>query len=83
MRHLQDFHFERIARSIRRAAAEGEVVHIWWHPHNFGIHQQQNLDFLRRLLEEWARQRERYGMQSTSMAAAATFALGECNGHAS
>jgi peptidoglycan/xylan/chitin deacetylase (PgdA/CDA1 family) len=75
--HLRELHFERIAESIRYAAAKGELIHIWWHPHNFGIHQQQNLDFLRRLLEEWARQRDTRGMQSMSMAEAATFALNE------
>jgi peptidoglycan/xylan/chitin deacetylase (PgdA/CDA1 family) len=77
LRHLQELHFERIAGSIRRAAAEDEVVHVWWHSHNFGVHQQRNLDFLRRLLEEFARQRETYGMQSMSMVKAATLALGE------
>jgi peptidoglycan/xylan/chitin deacetylase (PgdA/CDA1 family) len=76
--HLKEFHFERIAASIRRAAAEGEITHIWWHPHDFGMHQQRKLDFLRRVLEEFARQRERHGMQSLSMAEAATFALQEC-----
>jgi peptidoglycan/xylan/chitin deacetylase (PgdA/CDA1 family) len=75
-RHLQELHFDRIARSLRRAAAQGEVIHIWWHSHNFGVHQQRNFDFLRRLLEEFALQRETYGMQSMSMAEAATFALG-------
>jgi peptidoglycan/xylan/chitin deacetylase (PgdA/CDA1 family) len=82
LRHLQELRFQRIAESIRRAAAEGEVVHLWWHPHDFGVHQQQNLDFLRRLLEEWARQRQIYGMQSLSMAEAATLVLRECSGHA-
>jgi hypothetical protein len=74
---LQKLHFDRVARSIRRAGADGEVIHLWWHSHNFGIHQQRNLDFLRQLLEEFVRQRETYGMQSLSMAEAATFALGE------
>jgi peptidoglycan/xylan/chitin deacetylase (PgdA/CDA1 family) len=78
LRQLQAFHFDRIARGIRHAAAQGELIHLWWHPHNFTIHLQQNLDFLRRLLEEFTRQRERYGMQSLSMAEAATFALREC-----
>jgi peptidoglycan/xylan/chitin deacetylase (PgdA/CDA1 family) len=76
---LQKLHFDRVARSIRRAGADGEVIHLWWHSHNFGIHQQRNLDFLRQLLEEFVRQRETYGMQSLSMAEAATFALGERN----
>lgn len=79
LRHLQELHFGRLARSIRRAAARGEVIHIWWHPHDFGMHQQQNLDFLRRLLEEFIRQRETCGMQSMSMADAATVALQECS----
>jgi peptidoglycan/xylan/chitin deacetylase (PgdA/CDA1 family) len=77
---LKDFEalrFARISKSIRRAAAMTEVIHLWWHPHNFGIHQEQNLGVLRRLLDEFSRQREAYGMQSLSMGEAATLALGE------
>jgi peptidoglycan/xylan/chitin deacetylase (PgdA/CDA1 family) len=77
LRYLQELHFARIAGSIRRAAAHGELVHVWWHTHNFGVHQRQNLDFLTRLLEEFARQRETHRMQSMSMAEAATVALGD------
>jgi peptidoglycan/xylan/chitin deacetylase (PgdA/CDA1 family) len=75
LRHLEGIRLQRIARSMERAAAKGEVIHLWWHPHNFGVHQQENLDFLRRVLEEFADRRETYGMQSLSMAEAATVAL--------
>lgn len=58
----------RIERLMTRAAQRGEIVHLWWHPHNFGSRTRANLDFLEHLLQLFARLRERYGMVSLTMA---------------
>jgi peptidoglycan/xylan/chitin deacetylase (PgdA/CDA1 family) len=58
----------RIAGGIEAAAAERGIFHLWWHPHNFGTETQQNLEFLRGVLEVFARCRSEQGMQSLSMA---------------
>lgn len=68
LRHLERLRLERIRRGVRCAARTGRIFHLWWHPHNFGVHQQENLDFLRGVLVEFAACRERYGMRSLSMA---------------
>ena len=39
----------RVLRSIDHAAARGEVYHLWWHPHNMGIDQDENLASLERI----------------------------------
>ena len=57
----------RIACSMEAAARSGDVFHLWWHPHNFGIHLRENLDRLVRLLDHFASLSRRYRMESLSM----------------
>ena len=73
-RRLEPIRLQRIVRSIRHAAVSKELVHIWWHPHDFGIHIDQNIDFLRKVLEAFCRCRDSHGMCSMSMADAAAVA---------
>jgi hypothetical protein len=58
----------RLRRAIERAAAGGRLVHLWWHPHNFGVHLDENLATLRTLLDAFAACRQRDGMESLTMA---------------
>jgi peptidoglycan/xylan/chitin deacetylase (PgdA/CDA1 family) len=74
LRFLDRLRLRRLARGIEAAALSHGVYHIWWHPHNFGAHLPENLRLLRRLLEGFARCRERYGMRSLTMAEAAEVA---------
>jgi hypothetical protein len=66
-KHLEPIRFGRIVKSIERAAVFNEVVHLWWHPHNFGINIDQNINFLRKILEAFCRYRDSYDMRSMSM----------------
>lgn len=59
--------FERIKACLRHAARNHEVFHLWWHPHNFGLHIEENLRFLRRVLEEFHVLRQSEGMASCTM----------------
>lgn len=61
----------RIVRGMERAAREGGLYHLWWHPHNFGRHTDENLSMLSRVLDAWGRLKDRYGFESMSMAQAA------------
>jgi peptidoglycan/xylan/chitin deacetylase (PgdA/CDA1 family) len=65
-----------IKASIKRAAERREVVHLWWHPHNFGSHLNSNLTFLRDILETFAQCRSKFGCQSMTMREAASERLG-------
>jgi peptidoglycan/xylan/chitin deacetylase (PgdA/CDA1 family) len=58
---------ERIRRSVRYAAQKREIFHLWWHPHNFGNYLEENLNFLRSILEEVDRCRREYAMVSLTM----------------
>lgn len=61
----------RIRRAVRDAARRGRIFHLWWHPHNFGVHTEANLKMLRSILETFARCRDEHGMRSLSMAGVA------------
>lgn len=65
----------RIVRLLEEAAWEGGVVHLWWHPHDFGRHVDENMAVLRRILAAFARLRVTHGMRSCTMADLAREAL--------
>lgn len=61
----------RIISALRTAAERGEILHVWWHPHNFGTDTAAHMAVVRELLTAFARCREKSGMQSLTMAEAA------------
>ncbi len=67
-RRLEALRLTRIIRSMEVAALSKGVFHLWWHPHNFGVHTSQNLALLRQILEGFAAFRRGAGMRSLSMA---------------
>jgi hypothetical protein len=64
---LTAIRLKRILESMRRAARRGEIYHLWWHPHNFGRHIEENLAMLAAILEAFSRLRDEWGMVSFSM----------------
>lgn len=64
---LEPLRLLRIKRAMTHAAKRGEVFHLWWHPHNFGINQTENFKNLTSVLEHFKQLQEKYGMQSASM----------------
>jgi peptidoglycan/xylan/chitin deacetylase (PgdA/CDA1 family) len=61
----------RITNAMTAAAKAGASFHLWWHPHNFGMHLEENLAALERILRQFCSLRDRYGMRSETMAEAA------------
>jgi len=57
----------RVTAGMTKAAKRGEVFHLWWHPHNFGVNQEKNLAFLQKILEHYKQLEKQYGMQSVTM----------------
>lgn len=58
---------KRIKDDLTYAARKGEAYHLWWHPHNFGIHLEQNLAFLEAILQHYRQLNKRYGFISANM----------------
>ena len=67
LKGLEEARLSRTIDQIKFAALEDAIFHIWFHPHNFGIHMEENLRVLEAILQAFAFARERYGMRSLSM----------------
>ncbi len=72
LRRLEPLRLRRITADLADAATSGRTYHLWWHPHDFGLHLHENLRFLRQILICFDRLRERYGMESRTMEEAAS-----------
>ena len=57
----------RIIDALVHAARRDQVLHVWWHPHNFGVDTEVHLRALRTLLDAFARCRDQFGMESLTM----------------
>jgi peptidoglycan/xylan/chitin deacetylase (PgdA/CDA1 family) len=67
----------RIAAGMTNAAATGRIFHLWWHPHNFGSHVDENMAILGQILEHYRALAGEHGMVSRNMAEVATAARGD------
>jgi hypothetical protein len=72
---LEPLKIRRVTKSMSYAAAHGEVFHLWWHPHNFGLHTEENIAALERILAHFAVLRSEGRMQSLSMTEAAHYVV--------
>lgn len=72
LRMFEPLHMQRIKMSMIHTAKRGEIFHLWWHPHNFGINTEENMKNLKLLLEHYKVLKERYGMESRTIAETAT-----------
>ena len=70
---IHPFHIRTIERGMRTAAKEGSAFQLWWHPHNFGLNMEANLQALERILRTYKRLEAEYGMRSRTMREAAVF----------
>ena len=71
LKRLEETRLKRTIDQIKFAAMEDAIFHIWFHPHNFGIHVEENFKVLEAILQAFAFARHRYGMRSLSMSAVA------------
>lgn len=58
---------KRIMDDIKYAAKHGEIYHLWWHPHNFGINTNENILQLENICNFFSEMRDKYGMNSKFM----------------
>jgi peptidoglycan/xylan/chitin deacetylase (PgdA/CDA1 family) len=57
----------RIKQGMTEAAKKGLLFHLWWHPHNFGAHMEENLRTFEAVLKHYKELQERYGFQNRTM----------------
>lgn len=64
---LNSLRLKRIQDEMIAAAKKGEIYHLWWHPHNFGIDSEGALKNLGKILETFKYCKEKFNFQSLSM----------------
>ncbi|MEA3490828.1 MAG: hypothetical protein U9R27_02920, partial [Campylobacterota bacterium] len=64
---MEGMKIRRVKNAMTEAAQKGENFHLWWHPHNFGINQEENMANLEEILEHFDDLKQEYGMVSLTM----------------
>ena len=64
LRLLDPLRLRRITSGLTHAAQHNLIYHLWWHPHNFGVSLEENLAFLKSVLEHFAGSRRKYGWRA-------------------
>lgn len=57
----------RIKSEMEMAAKQGEVYHLWWHPHNFGREPEGSMRELAELVQHFLELKNSFGFQSLHM----------------
>lgn len=70
---LEGLKLRRIKKQMLSAARTGRIFHLWWHPHNIGIYQHQNLLQIEEICRYYQVLCSRYGMKSMNMKEAAGY----------
>jgi len=67
-RNVVNYHrLKRIKNHMTQAAKSNGMFHIWWHPHNFGNELNENIYFLKQILDHFIDLKSKYKMVSVSM----------------
>lgn len=66
-RVLNKLKMKRIVSEMTKAAKNGGLYHLWWHPHNFGYHPNECLSELEEILQHHVSLQKKYGLLSLNM----------------
>jgi peptidoglycan/xylan/chitin deacetylase (PgdA/CDA1 family) len=66
-RILNKLKMKRIVSEMTKAAKNGGLYHLWWHPHNFGYHPNECLSELEEILQHHVSLQKKYGLLSLNM----------------
>jgi len=67
LKFLEKLKLRRIKKAMLYAGKKGENFHLWWHPHNFGKNQDENLKNLEILLAYYQKLHFQYKLKSLTM----------------
>ena len=68
---LEGLKIHRIKKQMLHAAKKGLTFHLWWHPHNVGVHTDLHMAQLEKIFSYYQKLKEKYGMRSLNMDEAA------------
>lgn len=67
LKFLDGLRLRRIKSGMTYAAKNNLTYHLWWHPHNFGINQNENFAFLEKILQHYNELSQKFDFQSITM----------------
>ncbi|MDA8893586.1 polysaccharide deacetylase family protein [Flavobacteriaceae bacterium] len=67
LRILENLRFKRVKKSMTYAAKTNKIFHLWWHPHNFSINQEENFKFLGKILRHYKYLNKKFAFESLTM----------------
>lgn len=67
LKFLEKLKIRRVKKSMRYAAKNNELYHLWWHPHNFGANMNENFINLEKIFKEFDKLNKKYNFQSNTM----------------
>ena len=67
LKFLEKLKLRRVKKAMLYAGQKGENFHLWWHPHNFGENQEENLKNLETLLAYYQKLHLEYNLKSLTM----------------
>lgn len=73
---LEGLKVRRIKKQMRHAAKNGLTFHLWWHPHNIGVHTDFHMKQLEEIFSCYDELKDTYAMRSLNMGEAAQDVLG-------
>ena len=68
LREFEGVRLRRICASMDGASKNNKIFHLWWHPHNFGVHLDENMAMLNRVTEHYAKINREMHWPSPTMA---------------
>lgn len=67
LRILEPLKVRRVKKGMMQAAKNGELFHMWFHPHNFGTNIEENFKNLKKIYEMYSKLNSQYNFESTIM----------------
>jgi hypothetical protein len=67
LRSFEIYRLKRIKAEMTFAAQNRQLYHLWWHPHNFGKYLEENIGFLKKILDHHQFLKEKYLFSSLNM----------------
>ncbi|MEJ5961310.1 polysaccharide deacetylase family protein [Pedobacter immunditicola] len=64
---FEELKLNRIKNAMTYAAKHKQLYHLWWHPHNFGSHTNENFLFLEKILKHYVQLHKQYNFSSITM----------------
>ncbi|HLV14387.1 MAG TPA: polysaccharide deacetylase family protein [Xanthomarina sp.] len=67
LRHLDTFRISRVKKAMSYAAKNNEIYHLWWHPHNFGTHMNENFSALESIFDHYLKLNNEFHFKNVTM----------------